>query len=114
MRITVGCDTVFLPKFKETLERTPEILNKIFLESERENEGPESLAGIFSVKESVIKALELEAGEWRNILIFKKDSGKRKVELLNYNFEVASQDISVSHDGDYIFTVAVFLINDIK
>lgn len=86
-------------------------LNKIFLPHELLNTNNiESLAGIFAVKESIIKALEMQVGSWHIIEIIKQDTGKPIAKLHKYNKQIASQDISISHDGEYVCAISCFLI----
>lgn len=108
----MGCDLVSLVRFKKILARTPAMGNRIFLSSEQKSASPESLAGIFAAKEAVIKALRLKAGDWRKIEVIKDKDGRPRIKLLNPGKKIISQDISISHDGKYVFAVAVFLVHD--
>jgi holo-[acyl-carrier protein] synthase len=112
MEIAVGCDTVFLPKFVRIIKRTPEVKNKLFLESELQDAGLMTLAGIFAAKEAIMKALEIESGHWLEIELVRKENGKRKVKFHKIFKKFLSQDLSISHDGNYIFAVSTFLIDD--
>ncbi len=112
MTIKTGCDIVNIKRFKKSLERGgSNFLDKIFLPQELAvSEKIETLAGIFATKEAVIKALELKAGDWHEIEIIKNKNGRPEIKMLKLNNIIISQDISISHDGDYAMAVAVFLI----
>ncbi|MDA2922316.1 holo-ACP synthase [Patescibacteria group bacterium AH-259-L07] len=111
MEITIGCDHVNIKKFKKSVQRGGgTFLNKIFSPHELVNaRAEETLAGLFAAKEAVIKALALKAGDWHKIEIVKNESGRPEVKLLGLEHKIVSQDISISHDGEYAFAVAVFL-----
>ncbi len=110
MQIKIGNDLVYIPKFKKIIERTPNITEKIFHESEKQDNRIETLAGIFAAKESVIKALDLEAGVWKDIEIAKNSTGRPILTIKHYQLNIISSDISISHDGDYAFATSVFLV----
>lgn len=112
MLVRVGCDTVHIPRFKTILDRTPSVRDHLFVEDELDGRSSESLAGVFAVKEAVLKALELKPGCWRQMQVIKDENGRPRIQLDNCEHEwtIVSQDISISHDGDAAFAVAVFLI----
>jgi|SRR3989344_1476498 len=113
MEVKVGNDIVYIPKFQKSFQRYPKKFRRdIFCESELKNQDTQHLAGIFSAKEAVVKALDLKASKWKLIEILNFDTGKPFVKLhkkiSSHNIE--SSDISISHHGDYVTAVAVFLI----
>lgn len=115
--IRVGCDIVRLSRFRSVLERTPTTGTKLFLPEEEEGATFETLAGIFAAKESVIKALRLTPGEWKRIEIVKTRDGRPELRLaedaqMTEGKRIVSQDISISHDGEYVMAIAVFLIEE--
>jgi len=113
MNIRVGCDTVHIPRFQSVLKRTPAVQGRLFVSHESDGASIESLAGKFALKEAVLKALELEPGCWNDIQVMKEESGRPKVVLsCNTSWKIMSQDVSISHDGDCAFAVAVFLVQD--
>ncbi len=103
---------VDIRRFKKSMERGgSNFLDKIFLSRElAASEKIESLAGIFAAKEAVIKALGGKAGDWHKIEVIKNKTGRPEIKMLNLDEHVISQDISISHDGDYAMAVAVFLM----
>ena len=105
MRITVGCDIVFLPRFKKSISRTPGIKDRIFSPREQEEKEIKRLAGFFAAKEAAMKALGIPAGNWRKIEISRDESGKPRLEAEGVS---ACYDLSISHDGEYILAVVVF------
>ena len=54
----VGIDVVNIDRFKESLERTPGLSEKLFTESER-TKNVQSLAARFAAKEALAKALSV-------------------------------------------------------
>lgn len=114
MEIKVGCDLVHLPKFQEAAQKGGKrFLEKTFTSHELSHAAsPESLAGIFAAKEAVIKALGLNIGDWQGVEIVKHPSTRplaRVFELKKY--KVLTHDLSISHNGEYAFAVAVFCID---
>ncbi len=115
MQIKVGCDIVRKERFLEVTKQAG-VLSKIFTKHElTQAKSLENLIGVFAAKEAVLKALGLKAGDWHLIEIIKQDNGKPVIKLANYSQykSIISQDISISHDGDYVFAVACFLIGTI-
>ncbi len=111
LKVKIGCDIANILRFKEICDKQKNSLGKIFLSHELLNaQSIESLAGIFAVKESIIKALEIKGGSWHMIEIIKQTNGKPIAKLDNYNKNIISQDISISHDGEYVCAVSCFLI----
>lgn len=132
MKVRVGCDIVNIKKFKKSVQRgRSKFLDKIFFSCELAgNPKIETLAGIFAAKEAVIKALaaegpastrlgeageprhrrELKAGDWHKIEIMKNKNGRPCVKLAETPVKIISQDISISHNGEYAVAVAVFLL----
>lgn len=106
----IGCDIVYIPRFKKILTRTPSMRSRIFLPQEEKGASREKLAGIFAAKEAVIKALGLKAGDWLKIEIVKDKNGRPGVKLVNPSKNIISQDLSISHDKNYALAFAVFLI----
>lgn len=113
MRIKIGCDIVYLPRFKKSSENAGrEFLSKLFTSAELAATADiKSLAGMFAAKEATIKALGMQAGNWQNIEISKDKNGRPQIKILDAPHEIMSQDISISiaHDGDYVMATAVFL-----
>ena len=111
MEVKVGCDIVKIKRFNKLDEKT---LHKIFHKTELKNSDPEKLAGIFAAKESCKKVFN--SLSWLDIEIKNEKSGKPILILneskisVNKGEEVASYDLSISHDGDSAIAVTVFLI----
>jgi|TARA_Y100000310_G_C20686821_1_gene819545 phosphopantetheine--protein transferase-like protein len=104
MKVRVGCDIVNVNRFNSLDEKT---LNKIFHPRELKSRKPETLAGIFAVKESCKKVFN--DLNWHDIEIIKKRNGKPIISL-NINQEIINHDVSISHDGDYAMATVVFLM----
>ena len=113
MEVKIGSDILQLKKFQKSFQRYPEKFKRdIFFESELQNQDIQHLAGIFSVKEAVIKALDLKAKSWKFIEISNSETGKPILKLSKKISQknIESCDISISHHGDYVMAVAVFLV----
>ncbi len=114
MQIKTGCDLINIEKFKKIIENQ-DVLKKIFTSHEIANSSSlESLAGKFAAKEAVIKALQIDPGNWHEIEIIKQENGKPVAKINYYDRNIISHDLSISHDGDYILAFSCFLINDFK
>lgn len=114
MEIKIGCDIVQINKFKHSASRGGKnFLNRIFTVQELKTAtSPQSLAGVFAAKEAVVKALGLEAGDWQSIEILKNRKGRPDLKLHQKRWRIASSDLSISHDVNYVFAIAVFLIHE--
>ena len=115
MEIKVGSDILKLQKFQNSFQRYPQKFKRdIFCESELKNQEVSHLAGIFSAKEAVIKALDLKAGSWKFIEIENSKSGKPFIKFNSplTQKDIESCDLSISHHGDYVIAMAAFLINN--
>lgn len=121
MKIRVGTDILYLPRFEKSFLRYPEKFQRdIFCASELEDQRIEHLAGIFAAKEAVMKALDMKPGFWKLIEIRQLRSGKlvlalspdiTKKDIVNIDRNhIVSFDISISHQEDYVVAVAVLLI----
>ena len=72
MIVGIGVDVVSVPRFVESLERTPAMLDRLFTAAERVNDDGRartrtSLAARFAAKEAVAKALGAPLGlEWHD------------------------------------------------
>jgi len=108
----VGMDLVDVQRFKQALETTPKLNQRLFFDSEQ-NLTIESKAARFAVKEALKKATgEPEKLTWNEIEVTK--GGKPKVVLHGQTAErhpdLANRiDVSISHDGG--MAGAVVIIN---
>lgn len=117
MDLKMGCDLVFIKRFKEAFAQSGEgFLHKIFLSEElKSGTSLESLAGYFALKEAIVKALGLKAGDWHMIRIFKLPSGKPDIEVFHaIAHAIVSKDVSISHDGEYVVAVSAFLLKKVS
>ena len=107
--VGIGVDVVDLARFAGVVERTPEIVNRLFTHAEQHSaEGHElplmSLAGRFAVKEAVAKVLGAPAGmDWHDCEV--TNGGQPKVKVSGTVAAVAdllgitTWHVSLSHDG---------------
>ena len=109
--VKVGCDLVQISEFEKRIKNNHSLLKNLFSTFElNNNKSIKSLAGVFAAKEAVVKALQLKPGSWDLIEIIKLDNGKPTINIHNYDKRIISQDISISHDGDYALATSCFLI----
>lgn len=109
IKLLTGIDIVYIPDFGQSVrDGGNTFLNKIFNKEELKITNTEHLAGLFSAKEAVIKALNLKIGSWLSIIIKHRKSGKPFVELpAKIKSNVKNYDLSISHNKNY--AVAVFV-----
>lgn len=97
----VGIDVVNIDRFKESLERTPGLSEKLFTESER-TKNMQSLAARFAAKEALAKALSVGHGlQWHDAEVINLENGKPEF-LRGEIAELISGSrvhLSLSHDG---------------
>lgn len=112
MKILTGCDLVNLKNFEKSLkEGGKAFLERIFSMQELAKASSlENKAGYFALKEAVMKALGFR--EWQKIEVMKGKEGKPEIILSGYQKNILSQDVSISHNGDYAMATAVFILED--
>ena len=103
--IGIGVDVVDIARFEQSLERTPNLLARLFVESER-NLPLASLAARFAAKEALAKALGAPKGlEWHDAVVVSGDDGKPALQLTGTVAAAASNagavtfHLSLSHDA---------------
>jgi len=98
----IGIDVVNIDRFKESLERTPGLIEKLFTESEQ-SKNLQSLAARFAAKEALAKALSAEHGlQWHDAEIINLENGKPEFLFRGEIAELISGlrvHLSLSHDG---------------
>lgn len=107
--VGIGVDVVDLARFKDLVERTPQIVDRLFTKTEQVSaEGHQlqvkSLAGRFAVKEAVAKALGAPAGmAWHDCEV--SNGGAPQISVRGSVAKVAEDQgvtkwhVSLSHDG---------------
>ncbi|MBN1162596.1 holo-ACP synthase [Patescibacteria group bacterium] len=111
MNIVSGIDMVYIEEFGEQLKLSEDnFVKRCFTTKEQNIKETKTLAGIFAVKESVIKAYSLAPGSWLNIEVDNRNSGKPYVTIKNIDEKVLSQDVSISHSKDYVIASYTALI----
>jgi len=72
----IGIDVVDIERFRQTLERTPTLLEKLFTPAERVKP-IQSLAARFAAKEALAKALSAGKGlPWHDAEVINHENGK--------------------------------------
>ncbi|MFD7918998.1 holo-ACP synthase [Streptomyces sp. NPDC059740] len=111
MIIGVGIDVAEIDRFAASLERTPHLAQRLFVDRELylpggERRGPASLAARFAAKEAVAKALGAPAGlRWTDVEVWSEDSGRPRLRVLGTvaaraaELGVRSWHVSLSHDA---------------
>jgi holo-[acyl-carrier protein] synthase len=98
----IGVDVVDIARFKESLERTPHLAEKLFTESER-TKPVSSLAARFAAKEALYKALSPARGlQWHDAEVINHENGKPDFLFRGEIAELidgATVHLSLSHDA---------------
>lgn len=99
-KMRIGCDIVHITRFVQKINKNSGLVAKIFSEHElQHNPSIESLAGMFAAKEAALKALQLAAGSWLDLVYSKLPSGEPTLLYIpNNNITIM---VSISHDGEY-------------
>lgn len=101
MIVGVGVDVVDLARFRQTLERTPGVRERLFTAAEAQLP-VESLAARFAAKEAVMKALKVpEALPWHSIEVITDDAGAPSLRFSGVAAERMGEwraHVSLSHD----------------
>ena len=105
MIVGIGVDLVDIPRFERTIERTPQLLARLFSEAEQQLK-PHSQAARYAAKEALIKALGGSDGvHWTEIEIASEASGRPVFSLRGSTAEVVAGrgitalHLSLSHDA---------------
>lgn len=122
MQVHVGNDILSIKRFERIVEKKGQRFLERFLSAEEisyANNRVQSLAGFFSVKESISKALGTGIGyegvSWHDIHISINHYGKPEVKFSGKAKEyydkinACSIDISISHEKKYAMTTCVIL-----
>ena len=98
----VGIDVVNIERFKQSLERTPDLELRLFTEAER-IKSIQSLAARFAAKEALAKALNTNKGlPWHDAEVINLESGKPAFlfrGVIADLIDSASVHLSLSHDA---------------
>ncbi len=98
----IGIDVVDIERFLQSLERTPELRQRLFTEREL-TVSPTSLAARFAAKEALYKALGTSQGlSWHDAEVFNESSGKPNFLFFGQIADLVSGaqvHLSISHDA---------------
>lgn len=116
----VGTDIIKIDRIKKTMSRYPKFIDRLFSDEELvyyENKqwNPENIAGGFSAKEAILKAIGtgLHKFKWKEIEVIRDERGKPFVRLNGKAKEYADDNyiglihISISHCKEYAAATAV-------
>jgi holo-[acyl-carrier protein] synthase len=106
----VGIDVVGIERFKQSLERTPSLKEKLFTEAERIKPN-QSLAARFAAKEALIKALNPENGIlWHEAEVVNVEGGKPAFIFYGAVADLvfgANVHLSISHDAGIATAIVI-------
>ncbi|MFJ7151954.1 holo-ACP synthase [Streptomyces sp. NPDC100445] len=117
--IGVGIDVAEIDRFRASLERTPALADRLFVERELllpsgERRGIASLAARFAAKEALAKALGAPPGlHWTDAEVFVEDSGQPRLRVRGTvaaraaELGVRAWHVSLSHDAGVASAVVV-------
>lgn len=101
----IGVDVVDLARFERAIARTPGLIDRLFVQSERDRH-PRSLAARFAAKEALIKALGGPDGlRWHDMIVTADADGNPAFALSGSVAAAADAQgigdihVSMSHDG---------------
>ncbi|MFC8587536.1 holo-ACP synthase [Streptomyces sp. NPDC057217] len=119
MIIGVGIDVAEIERFAASIERTPGLLDRLFVEDELllpsgERRGIASLAVRFAAKEALAKALGAPAGlHWTDAEVYVEETGQPRlrvrgtVEARAVELGVRHWHVSLSHDAGVASAVVI-------
>lgn len=103
--IGIGVDVVDIARFEQSLDRTPTLSTRLFVDSER-NLPVASLAARFAAKEALAKALGAPKGlQWHDAVVVTDATGRPSLDLSGTVAAAAAAagvvnvHLSLSHDG---------------
>jgi holo-[acyl-carrier protein] synthase len=117
--IGVGIDVAEIDRFRASMERTPGMARRLFVERELllpsgERRGIASLAVRFAAKEAIAKALGAPGGlHWTDAEVYVEDSGQPRVRVRGTvaaraaELGVRSWHVSLSHDAGVASAVVI-------
>ncbi|MBL1081475.1 holo-ACP synthase [Streptomyces actinomycinicus] len=117
--IGVGIDVAEIDRFRESLERTPGLADRLFVESELllpsgDRRGIASLAVRFAAKEALAKALGAPPGlHWTDAEVYVEDTGQPRLRVTGTvaaraaQLGVQSWHVSLSHDAGVASAVVI-------
>jgi holo-[acyl-carrier protein] synthase len=106
----VGIDVVNIERFKQSLERTPDLELRLFTEAER-IKSIQSLAARFAAKEALVKALNAKNGIlWHEAEVVNLEGGKP--DFIFYGdvadlVDGANVYLSISHDAGIATAIVI-------
>jgi holo-[acyl-carrier protein] synthase len=110
MILGVGIDVVDIDRFKQSLDRTPSLIPKLFTEVES-GKPIQSLAARFAAKEALVKALNAENGIlWHEAEVVNLEGGKPV--FIFYGavaglVDGANVHLSISHDAGIATAIVI-------
>ena len=120
--IGVGTDLVDLDRFREAVERTPGLIDRLFTAeerayAERRHDPIERYAARFAAKEAVMKALGVGLGacEMSEIEVVRADSGAPDIHLHGRAADLAAEKgvsewrLSLTHTDTAAHAIAIAL-----
>ncbi|WP_329314316.1 MULTISPECIES: holo-ACP synthase [unclassified Streptomyces] len=119
MIIGVGIDVAEIDRFGASLARTPQLAQRLFVESELtlpsgERRGTASLAARFAAKEALAKALGAPGGMlWTDAEVYVEETGQPRVRVSGTvaaraeALGVKSWHVSLSHDAGVASAVVI-------
>ncbi|MBJ6639941.1 holo-ACP synthase [Streptomyces sp. DHE7-1] len=117
--IGVGIDVAEIDRFRASLDRTPQLADRLFVDSELllpsgQRRGIASLAARFAAKEALAKALGAPPGlHWTDAEVYVEDSGQPRLRVKGTvaakaaELGVRSWHVSLSHDAGIASAVVV-------
>lgn len=113
MLFGIGIDIVDVTRFCQQIEKTPKLLNRLFVAHEQKLK-PNSLAARFAAKEALAKALEAPKGlNWQHVWVNKTNQGApyfvytETVAAEIVKLQIKQIKLSISHDANIATAMVV-------
>ncbi|GGR38709.1 holo-ACP synthase [Streptomyces roseolus] len=119
MIIGVGIDVAEIDRFAASLERTPALVERLFVREELllpsgERRGPASLAARFAAKEALAKALGAPGNlHWTDVEVYAESTGQPRLRVRGTVAARAAElgvkhwHLSLSHDAGVASAVVI-------
>jgi holo-[acyl-carrier protein] synthase len=97
----IGIDVVDISRFNESVERTPNLIPRLFTDAESKL-SMGSIAARFAAKEALTKALNIKTLNWKEIEIANEESGKPYFKfygVISESLVGKTVHLTLSHDA---------------
>ena len=108
--IKIGIDIVNIERIEKLIEKFELKKLKFLNKDEFYTAKPQTIAGIFAVKEAFSKALGTGIGKdfsFKDISVLKDKKGKPFIKINSCKIKIKECDVSLSHDGGFVIAAVI-------